>query len=249
MTSAYLKIRVMSFNIASGMTIDERLDLDLTASVIEKAEVDIAGIQEVEQNFSERSDFTDQVKWLADRLNMYVAFGPNLVTNPTDAEWPEQAYGNAILSRYPIKNHRNHLLEKLEPENEQRGLLEAAIEVNGETISFFTTHLSLKKKQLEQNIKEVLDIVNQKETPIILTGDFNAEPHSPTIERVEEEFMNVFGSKGPYPKTYKEERDHGQKIDYIFCSPHFRVLTAEAIETEASDHEPVLALLQLDSEA
>ncbi len=246
-----LTLRIMSFNISSGLTIDGRLDLELTASVIEEAEVDIVGLQEVEQNFSERSSFMDQVKWLAKRLKMYAAFGPNLTAHPADARWPMQAYGNAVLSRHPIKSYRNHLLEKLGtgPESEQRGLIEATIAVNGKSIAFYNTHLSLKKKQLEHNIEELLKIIRHQELPAILTGDFNAEPDSQHMQRVEEELDNVFGSAAAHPETYKKQGDHGQKIDFIFYSRHWQVLEAETIDTEASDHRPILAVLELYPEA
>lgn len=247
MSESHLPLKIMSFNIASGLTMDGRLDLELTASAIEEADVDIAGLQEVDQNFSQRTDFTDQVKWLSKRLNMHAAFGPNLTINPADARWPIHAYGNAVLSRHPIKSFRNHLLEKVGAgtESEQRGLLEAIVEVDGESIAFFNTHLSLKKRQLELNVEELLDIMRHKDMPVILVGDFNAEPDSPPMKKIEMEFTNVFGSAALYPETYKKQGDHGQKIDFIFCSRHWRVLHAKTIETDASDHKPVLALLQL----
>ncbi|HSJ37057.1 MAG TPA: endonuclease/exonuclease/phosphatase family protein [Planococcus sp. (in: firmicutes)] len=251
MAESILPLKVMSFNIASGLTMDGRLDLELTASVIEAAEVDIAGLQEVDQNYSERTNFTDQITWLANRLDMHAAFGPNLTANPADARWPMQAYGNALLSRHPITSYQNHLLEKLESgaESEQRGLLEVAIEINGVSIAFFNTHLSLKRKQLELNIEELLEIIRHKDIPAILTGDFNADAHSPLMMRIGEELNNVFGSTALHPETYKKPGDHGQKIDFIFCSRHWRVLSAETIETEASDHKPILAVLQLNPEA
>lgn len=251
MSDSILPLRIMSFNIASGLTMDGRLDLELTASVIEEAEVDVAGLQEVDQNFSERTNFTDQIKWLAKRLGMHAAFGPNLTANPADARWPIHAYGNALLSRHPITSYHNHLLKKGETgiESEQRGLIEAAIKINGVSIAFFNTHLSLNKKQLELNVEELLEIIRKSDIPAILTGDFNADPHSPLMMRIEEELNNVFGSTALHPKTYKKQGDHGQKIDFIFCSRHWRVLSAETIETEASDHKPILALVQLNPEA
>ncbi|OHX48568.1 hypothetical protein BB776_01010 [Planococcus salinarum] len=251
MSDSIFPLKVMSFNIASGLRMDGHLDLALTASVIEAADVDIAGLQEVDQHFSERTNFTDQIKWLAKRLNMHAAFGPNLTANPADARWPKHAYGNALLSRYPITSYYNHLLKKGESEtqSEQRGLLEATIEIDGATISFFNTHLSLNKKQLELNIEELLNIIRQQDCPSILTGDFNADPHSALMRRIEEELTNVFGSNTLQPETYKKEGEHGQKIDFIFCSRHWRVVSAETIETQASDHKPILALMELHPEA
>lgn len=250
MSESHLPLKIMSFNIASGQTLDGRLDLKLTASAIEEADVDIAGLQEVDQHFSQRTDFTDQVKWLSKRLNMHAAFGPNLSINPTDSRWPMHSYGNALLSRHPIISFQNHLLEKVGSgtESEQRGLLEAIVEVDGVPIAFFNTHLSLRKRQLELNVEELLEIMRRKDMPVILTGDFNAEPNSAPMKRIGQEYTNVFGSAALYPETYKKQGDHGQEIDFIFCSRHWHVLHAGTVETEASDHRPVLAILQLHSE-
>ncbi|MFD1032746.1 endonuclease/exonuclease/phosphatase family protein [Metaplanococcus flavidus] len=251
MSDSNLPVKIMSFNISSGLRLDGRLDLELTASVIEEADVDIAGLQEVDQNFSERSDFVDQIKWLANRLNMHAAFGPNVTANATGERNQEQAYGNAILSRHPIQSYRNHQLKKLESEkeSEQRGLLEAIIEIEGIPIAFFTTHLSLKEKQLAHNVEELLEIIRQEEMPAILTGDFNANPDNPHMLRIADELNNVFGTTALHPITYKKQGDHGKRIDFIFSSEHWRVLSADKIETEASDHRPIFALLQLDPEA
>lgn len=241
----------MSFNIASGTTLDGRLALELTAAAIEHAGADIAGLQEVEQNYSERTDFIDQVQWLAERLDMHAAFGANLTDQPENEKRPLSAYGNAILSRHPITSYKNHLLEKLDTgiESEQRGLLEAVIDIHGRSIAFFNTHLSLKKQQLEYNVEELLEIIGEKELPSILTGDFNAEPDSPQVKKIQEELANVFGSAAMHPETYKKQGNHGQKIDYIFCSEHWQVLGAKTVETEASDHRPIVAVLQLPQEA
>lgn len=259
MSDANRPLRIMTFNIASGLTLDDQLDVELTASVIENADVDIAGLQEVEQNFSERTDFTDQVKWLAKRLNMNIAFGPNVAADSIDngdaeasveGNWPEEAYGNAILSRYPLKSYQNHMLKKIDSggKTEQRGLLEAVIEIDDKPIAFFSTHLSLKEKQLAHNIDELLRLIRKKDVPVILTGDFNADPDNPHMMRIEMELNSVFGASAAHPVTYKKDGDHGKKIDFIFCSEHWRVLNAETIETEASDHKPVLAIVRLDTQ-
>ncbi|WP_422121956.1 endonuclease/exonuclease/phosphatase family protein [Planococcus sp. X10-3] len=251
MSDSNHSVKIMSFNISSGVRLDGHLDLELTASVIEEAGADIAGLQEVDQNFSERTDFADQVKWLTNRLNMQAAFGPNVTIDTAEGRGPAQAYGNAILSRHPIKSYLNHPLEKLasEEESEQRGLLEAIIEIEGTPIAFFNTHLSLKEKQLAHNVEELLEIIKQKDIPTILTGDFNANPDNPHMMRIEDELNNIFGTTAMYPATFKKQGDHGQTIDFIFCSEHWRVLSAETVDTEASDHRPVLASIKLDPEA
>ena len=239
-------LAVMSFNIASGKRIDGELDLELTATAIEQGKVDIAGLQEVDRNFSSRSGFLDQAKWLSKRLGMHMAYGPNLIDRGAGGARPKREYGNAILSRYPIVSSQNHDLSAVEvhPEEfEPRGMLEAVIEVEGRRFSFYNTHLSLIDEEVDRSLTEIIAITSDNPLPQLLVGDFNAAPSTSHIQRFSKHFYNAFGS-GPYPDTYKKQGDHGQKIDYIFHDAHFEAIEAWAIASEASDHVPIVAKLK-----
>lgn len=239
-------LTVMSFNIASGKRIDGELDLELTAQAIEQGKVDIAGLQEVDRNFSSRSKFLDQAKWLSNRLGMEMAYGPNLIDRGAGGARPKREYGNAILSRHPIIASKNHDLSAVEshPEDfEPRGMLEAVIEVAGRRFSFYNTHLSLIDEEVDRNLTEILAITTSNPLPQLLGGDFNASPSTKHIQRFSKHFHNAFGA-GPYPDTYKKQGDHGQKIDYIFHSNHFESLEAWTIQSEASDHVPIVAKIR-----
>lgn len=239
-------LTVMSFNIASGKRIDGKLDLELTAQAIEQGQVDVAGLQEVDRNFSSRSRFLDQAKWLSKRLGMHMAYGPNLIDRGAGGVRPKREYGNAILSRYPIVSFRNHDLSAVEvhPEEfEPRGMLEAVIDVEGVHFSFYNTHLSLIDEDVDRSLTEIIAITTDNPLPQVLVGDFNAAPSTKHIQRFSKHFYNAFGS-GPYPDTYKKQGDHGQKIDYIFHDAHFEAVEARTIEIDASDHVPIVAKIR-----
>ncbi len=239
-------IKIMSFNIASGQRLDGELDLELVAKAIEDGEADIIGLQEVDRNFSDRSGFVDQAKWLSKRLDMEMIYGPNLIERTGHKERPKREYGNAILSRYSIESSSNHDLSSVEanPEEfEPRGLLEAVIDTGSFRFSFYNTHLSLIAEEVEDNLTEILEITKNNPLPKVLTGDFNAAPTTEHIKRFTRSFCNAFGEKGPYPETYKKEGDHGQKIDYIFHDDQFSAEKTWTVESEASDHVPIAAQL------
>lgn len=94
-----MKLRVMTYNIRWGLGLDGQLDLQRTAGVIAAAAPDLVGLQEVERG-SPRSRFCDQPAELSRLLGMHVAFGPNLRLG----SWQ---FGNALLSRHPIRRWRN----------------------------------------------------------------------------------------------------------------------------------------------
>lgn len=251
-------IKVMSFNIAHGLGMDNTVDLERTAKVIEQSGAEIIGLQELDRHFTDRSDFIDQVDWLSHRLGMYGAFGANLDLEPNEPERPRRQYGNAVLSKHPIKYVENHLLTKvISPiaNSEQRGILEVVLEVKGTYVSFFNTHLSLKEEELKVSIDEILEITEKSRFPKIITGDFNADPDHLQIKRMENHFDDVFLKTGKnnmytYPAPYEHDSDGVKlkpvtRIDYIFTDQHLEPEQAAVIETSISDHLPITADLVL----
>jgi endonuclease/exonuclease/phosphatase family metal-dependent hydrolase len=94
-----MKLRVMSYNIRWGLGTDGRYSLERVAEVIREAGADLVGLQEIERG-SPRSRFRDQPALLGRMLEMEVAFGANLRLGG----W---RFGNALLSRFPLRRFRN----------------------------------------------------------------------------------------------------------------------------------------------
>lgn len=254
-TEALISVKVMSFNIAHGLGMDGIVNLEKTALAIEDAGADIIGLQEVDRYFSPRSSFVDQVAWLGGRLGMHTAFGANLDSAPRHPGEPRRQYGNAILSKYPIKYMENHRLTPVYSDfsnNEQRGVLEAIIEVEGNLIHLFNTHLALKEEELKISIEELLSLTKKCELPHILLGDFNAPPDYEGIKRLNHHLTDAFlkmkkGDAYTYPSVFTnpatgESYKPVTRIDYIFSNVQFRAIEAMvAAETAVSDHLPIVA--------
>jgi endonuclease/exonuclease/phosphatase family metal-dependent hydrolase len=83
-------IRVMSYNIHHGQGIDDRLDLARIAAEIRESRADIAGLQEVDRHWSERSDLADQAVELARELAIHVVYGANLDLDPLNPGEPRR---------------------------------------------------------------------------------------------------------------------------------------------------------------
>lgn len=253
-----MEIKVMSFNIAHGTGMDDVQDLSRTAQVIEESGADIVGLQEVDRHWSERSDFADQAKELAEALNMHYVYGANLDEPPEEKGDPNRQYGTAILSKYPILDSENHLLTQIiDPEghNEQRGLLETTINVRGEHIKFYNTHIGLQADERWLNVQEILGIMGTHEHQSIIVGDFNAYPGDPEIDEMAGAYPDVFAELDmndayTFPAYYKDP-DTGEitkpdaRIDYIFADDSLNILDAEVIPTSYSDHLPLTADFKL----
>ncbi|WP_462411382.1 endonuclease/exonuclease/phosphatase family protein [Neobacillus sp. Marseille-QA0830] len=238
-----VNVKVMSYNIHHAEGVDGVLDLERIAKTIKDEGAEIIGLQEVDNHWSERSDFQDQAKWLAERLGMFYVYAANLDNDPLKEGEPRRQYGTAILSKYPILYSENHPLTKI-GNTEQRGLLEATINVKGNQLHFYNTHLALTTAERQIQMKEMMEIAGQSEGPKVITGDFNAVPESVEIQPMYEQFQDVFADH-PEAFTYSSANPT-KRIDFIFTSADVKTEQKEVINTLASDHLPITAEIVLE---
>jgi endonuclease/exonuclease/phosphatase family metal-dependent hydrolase len=237
------ELRVITFNIHHGADGAERLDLERIARVIEDSGADVAALQEVDRHWSARSAFADQTAELSQRLGMQGVYGANLDLEPLEAGQPRRQYGTAILSRFPIKAWHNTLLPR--PNNgEQRGLLEAVVNVRGVRVRVANTHLqhnsALERTAQAQRIAELLAPAPE---PVVLVGDLNAVPEAPELAPLLGTFADAWTRAGDGPGHTIPVEAPDRRIDYVLTSPSIAARSAEVIATTASDHLPVVAEL------
>ncbi len=141
-------IRLLTYNIHGWRTADGRPNLHALTDVIAATKADIVGLNEVYYPRVVEGDRRPALEALAARLDMHFVFGPCLRW-PAQDNMPEDAYGNALLSRWPIIASAVHHLtpkeedgQQLLAQKEQRGLLEGRILLpNGKTLTVYVTHL------------------------------------------------------------------------------------------------------------
>jgi endonuclease/exonuclease/phosphatase family metal-dependent hydrolase len=239
----------MAFNIHHGVGVDGRLDLDRTAGVIRAADAEVVGLQEVDNGWFERSAFQDQARELADRLGMHYVYAANLDREPLEPGGKRRQYGTAILSEYPILESENTLLPRPEG-GEQRGLLEALINVRGVPVRVYNTHLQHNSAaERTAQVAAIMSHVGESEEPTLLVGDLNARPDAPEMQPLYTRFEDAWveGGEGP-GYTYPAEAPD-RRIDYVLVSPDVSVREAHVPRTLASDHLPVVAEVEVPGEA
>ncbi|WP_434994706.1 endonuclease/exonuclease/phosphatase family protein [Arthrobacter sp. Ld5] len=253
-------VTVMSFNIHYGADGDNVFDIERTASVIEDSSAEIIGLQEVDNHWGARSDFLDEAEWLAERLDMHVVYGANLDEPPLPGDVDNRQYGTAILSEYPIISSENHLLTNIEYEErptEQRGLLEAVVNVRGNHIAFYSTHLDFQREeQRALQVQEIIDITDASKRPAVIVGDLNATPDAPELQPLFSVFTDTFAALGQnedytfgpdlegLPGSGSVENP-SLRIDYILTARGATATSAKVIHTTASDHLPIVAELSI----
>ncbi len=225
-------LRVMTYNIRNGTGMDEKTDIMRTAKVISRHGADIVALQEVD-SCTNRSNGTDIAKLLAEATGMYATFAPAI-------DFDGGRYGIAILSHtQPVSIHRVPL-----PGREER---RTALIAEYSEYAVCCTHLSLIPDDQIASTGILTDtlpaIVHGK--PVILMGDFNAEPGSTTTEALRQSFTLLSD-----PKVHTWPADiPSQTLDYIFTSDPISVTAASAPvvapEATASDHRPIIIDLNI----
>ena len=247
-------LKVMTYNIHHAGGMDGKLDLDRIAAIIAREEPDIVGLNEVDNNFAERSNFLNEPKVLAEKLGMHYVYGPTLSSG--DAEKPNQ-YGNALLSKFPIEKWSSHKLYRFE-NNEPRVCIEAVVKVGGADYTVMVTHLDHRSNEgRAEQARDIVELSADKPVRTILMGDFNAIPpgadeseqmvRSRPISIILEKFSDSFVLAGAGEPG--SNRDSSRRIDYVFVSEDLaeQVVSCETIRTEqtkvASDHKPVVVVV------
>lgn len=100
----------------------------------------------------------------------------------------------------------------------------------------------IKRGNQAQILKEHAD---KSPMPYIIAGDFNDTPISYTVKTIANGMNNSFREMGSgFGITYNGAFPNFQ-IDYIFCSPDFKVKNYLIIKKKLSDHYPVRSDLEL----
>ncbi len=241
-------IRVLNYNIRYGRGMDDVLDLRRIAQIIKDTEADLVALQEVDVGV-ERSFQIDLMKVLSGYTGLEPVFYKNI---------PHQGgeYGNGILSRFPIYSSRNYHIV-VDGEGEQRGLLQTEIVIDDLKIAFMNTHLDHRPDDT-QRLMSVEQIIDTKRAyrgmPIIVTGDFNDTPGSQTHLNMKEYFTDVWEHHGEGDGYTFSSINPNRRIDYVFYSneltvegsPQIRPVSIEVLQTEASDHLPILAIFVIE---
>ncbi|MGW4027524.1 endonuclease/exonuclease/phosphatase family protein, partial [Streptomyces sp. NPDC005009] len=106
-------LRVATYNIHAGAGQDQVFDLDRTAAALRDLRADVIGLQEVDVHWGARSDFADEARALAEKLDMWVFFAPIYDLDPADRDGERRQFGVAVLSRHPVLAAENHEITRL----------------------------------------------------------------------------------------------------------------------------------------
>jgi endonuclease/exonuclease/phosphatase family metal-dependent hydrolase len=240
-------VRVLVFNIHAGKDASGKDNIADVARLIRSTNVDIALLQEVDRN-TNRSGNVDQVQTLAAATGFGSAFGRSL-------DYDGGQYGIAALARHGFIYDETvglpvtPLQERAGGSHEPRVALLAVAASGLGRLQTINTHLDASgtDSYRRQEVEGVLNIVRARlsaVTPVLVAGDFNSEPDSAVVSRLRDTGLRDAwtdcgrGDGFTYPADRPTKR-----IDYVFLGGTLRCTAAEVLDSQVSDHRPLLVTL------
>jgi len=211
------------------MGLDLRVRCDRIAAILSRTHADVIGLQEVRAG---------QDKEIARVLGFHVLFAR------ADHVGGHE-FGNAILSRFPIR--RSDVYPLGMPHHEQRVCLHAEIAWPGEAgaIHVFSVHLGQNETERRQQAEHlasnsILENPSFHSAPRVLLGDFNEKSRNGVVNQTLAKFQCVTGRSWTafFPIVY---------LDRVYISSDLKFHDFHIYRTGsaliASDHAPITAVL------
>ena len=241
-------IRILVLNMHAGKDASGKSNLDGIASLVKVHKPDLVLLQEVDRG-TNRSGNVDQVAQLATATKYDSAFSASLI------HYDGGEYGIALLSRLMIGYRATTPLRVLPVQtraggsHEPRVALTAIVSVRDERWRVINTHLDpANDGGRPQEVAAVVDAIHTQQTagtPLIAGGDFNSTPDNPVLQPIRDAALHdawvECGSGDGF--TYPADRP-AKRIDYLWMSEGMHCASAEVLDTQISDHRPLLVTLR-----
>lgn len=248
-----MKVKFLTCNTwYGGILLDPLIDF------LQKENADILNLQEVydwkdpslEKRFCSLAIFTKELGYSS------VFFAPSIIDTSTGQDMP---WGNAILSKYPLQKKKtvfyNGSLKRFNLKNSSlwtlnpRIIQHAQVQISKDTIlNVFNTQgiwgkdaKDNKHRLLMSNI--ICEQIKNKQN-VVLSGDFNVDEHTKTIENIEQYLINVFKNELKTTFNIKQKGTKGgfgsAVVDMIFVSKDTKVIEHHCPKVNISDHLPLV---------
>ena len=220
--------RLLCYNVHNCVGLDDSLSCERIARIINDADVEAVALQELD-SMTTRYPGHDMLSEVAALTGMYPTYAPTI-------DYRGGKYGVGMLTREkPISYRQVPLPCRSEP----RTLLIVELE----DYYYCCTHLSLHEEDRITSVAIIIDELSKLDKPVIVAGDFNAQPNSFPMMALGRKF-HVFEKSGTsftFPANEPK-----REIDYMALYTAGGA-TAEVVEHRVlnapveSDHAPIVA--------
>ena len=247
----HMNLKLMTYNIKSGYPLGRataKTNVSGAAEVIRASGAEIIGLNEVHGCGKPDTLFPfAQAERIASSLGYHCFFGRSIMEHGCDP------YGNAIISKYPIVEAK--VIPIPEPENkencrhyEARTICRCVIEIpDGEGgfkyLAVYSSHYGLSAPEHACAVKTTLETIAEEKLPYVFMGDLNMQPDNPIIAPLFDAMRDtehLLEEKLTFPSDVPN-----CKIDYLFTSDGIGHISAEVLNTLASDHRPIVCDVEI----
>ena len=240
-------VRVLTYNIHAGKDAEQRPNIAEVAALIDASDADIVMLQEVDRRTT-RAGGADHFAELEQLTGMHAAFGKSLDYQGGD-------YGIAVLSRWPIDSATTVSL-KVEPPQERSGVsheprvgLHVVVRAPSGSLHVLNTHIdaggpgTYRRQEVIGLLARIRNAVPAG-VPLVFGGDLNARPGTDEIAAVSLALTDAHAACGQGPGETFPAHQPDRRIDYVFFR-QARCLHARVLDSDASDHRPLLVTLEI----
>jgi len=236
----FADVRIVTYNIHRCRGLDRRTRPDRIASVLADVDADVICLQEV---------VGPGLSGMGHAEHLGAALGMGWVMAPA-REYRKHQFGNAVLSRYPIREHAQHDLswKTCEPRCSQR----VAVDVGGVgVLHVFNVHLGTALLERRYQAGRLASWVHDKRIsgPKLIVGDFNEWSRGIAEDLLAQRLQSV----DLYPHLKRRRTYPGffpvLHLDHIYFDGGIEVRRIELPRTRlsmvASDHLPLVAEVRI----
>jgi len=226
-------MKLATWNVHRCIGRDGEKSPERCAAVLQEIDADVIALQELE---SRPGHELDVLAYLARETGARAIAGSTIIEK-------DGHYGNALLTRLPVRAVRRHDLSV--SRREPRGALDVDLDLDRSRLQVIATHLGLRPAERRQQVQRLLHLFDTRNQDlVVLTGDLNEWFLWGRPLRM---LHGVF-PHAPHRRTWPAHAPLFA-LDRIWVHPHPALRTLAAHRSRlarvASDHLPVIAEIDL----
>jgi len=243
-----MKMKVLTINIWRYYEWEERKEKLI--NFLKEQNADIVFLQEVAYDERLKDKWANQIEEINKQVKYsYSAFGELREMK----KWHDKPIdwimycGLGILSKYPIKYSEVIILPPVE-KDKKSGFMHIVIETPKGDLNLINVHFENTDAGSKEHLKETLEWCKNKGIKPIIAGDFNMQVTENLKELAEKDYQISYLIK-PYKSFMPTEFSNNTipiTLDYIIShKEEFEMKEVECINNDISDHNPVIAGVEL----
>lgn len=232
-------LRVATYNIHKCQGMDGRVKPERIARVLAELNADVIALQEVLSIPEHRAE-SNQARFLAESLGWHYV-------QAETRKLHGGIYGNVLLSRFPIHEHRSVDITHLG--KEERSVLRGDLDVNGRSLHVFNLHLGTNfferrhqaRALMEHAVLRASDLTGER----IVLGDFNEWTRGMVTRMLTQELRRIDLEVPMFRRRTYPALLPLLHLDYVYYEHSLRARDAffhtSRLALVASDHLPLVA--------